>query len=409
MADSKISALPALAAQLKTTDELVINEAGTNKKFTGDRIIPTVLTQNGTGTINLALYFADVAIFSTPASGITITLNNSLLAGRLLMIINKSSTNFITLAGGSTYKISPEETIIIYPDGSILNVENKEGVPSPVNTRAGDFAHAEGINTEASGKSAHAEGGGIAASFPTNANKAPGDYAHVEGGGESAGENNDASGDASHSEGRGNTSSGIGSHAEGNDNVADGGFSHAEGGDNIVNALGGHAEGSNNVVDIAAVNGHASGISSRARLFSMFAFSSGSFGVPGTMDNQYSKYMLRGATTDNSLTELTNPGRFTLEDESSYAVTVTIHARRDTGADHAMYKRMVIIERTGGTVTLAGAVQIIGTDIETTVTYAISLTADDVNKSLNVSVQGAIGHNVRWVAVVEAVEMKYND
>ena len=94
----------------------------------------------------------------------------------------------------------------------------------------------------------------------------------------------------------------------------------------------------------------------------------------------------------------------------SFPITHCIsHCQAAAHAVQGVYKRQLIIERTGGTVALAGSVQTIGSDIETTVTYTVSLTADDTNKSLNVSVQGALGHTVRWVAVIEAVEVKFND
>ena len=129
----------------------------------------------------------------------------------------------------------------------------------------------------------------------------------------------------------------------------------------------------------------------------------------GDGDAQYTRFIMRVATTDATVTEMVTPARWTLADEQSYAVTITIHARQDTGADHAMYKRMLIIERTGGTVALSGTVQTIGTDIESDATWDITLTADDTNKSLKVEVTGAAAHNLRWVAVIEAVEIGYSD
>ena len=65
--------------------------------------------------------------------------------------------------------------------------------------------------------------------------------------------------------------------------------------------------------------------------------------------------------------------------------------------------------RTGGTVAVVGAMQTIGTDIESDSNWGMALSADDVNKSLKVQVQGALSTNVRWVALIEVVEVTYSD
>jgi len=150
----------------------------------------------------------------------------------------------------------------------------------------------------------------------------------------------------------------------------------------------------------------AEGIDSVARLVGQKSWSSGKFVTKG--DCQSSKLQVRCSTTDATPTEPEYQKLF-LEDEHSYACTVTIHGRQDTGANHAMYKRMLIIERTGGTVAIVGSVQTIGTDIESNANWGIDLTADDTNKSLKVEVTGDIGQNIRWTALIETVELGYSD
>lgn len=145
----------------------------------------------------------------------------------------------------------------------------------------------------------------------------------------------------------------------------------------------------------------------RASLSSVVTHAAGKFSVAG--DAQQTKYLLRGATTNNTPAELTSPGRFTLLDEKSYACTIVVHGRQNTGANHAMYARQCIIQRTGGTVTLAGTVQTIGTDIETDADWDVAITADNTNKSLKITVTGDTSQNVRWVAKIEAVEIGYAD
>jgi len=190
--------------------------------------------------------------------------------------------------------------------------------------------------------------------------------------------------------GSGATASGDYAVAEGASTAA-GGYSHAEGAG--ANAAGDYS--------------HAEGLEAKARLTGQHARASGQFAATG--DCQEARYNLRGTTADANFTELTSPARFVLEDEHSYAVTLTIHGRQDTGANHAFYKRMVVIEQTGAAVALAGAVQTIGTDIETDANWDVQITADNVNKSLKVEVKGAAATNVRWNALLETVELGYAD
>jgi hypothetical protein len=125
MADSKISGLPELTNELKTTDELVINEAGVSKKVAGGKIIPTVLTQNTTGTINLSTYKGDVIVLSTPTADITITFSGILPSGRKAIVVNKASAYKITLAGSFVGSLANENILTLISDGTNLNTDNK--------------------------------------------------------------------------------------------------------------------------------------------------------------------------------------------------------------------------------------------------------------------------------------------
>ena len=92
----------------------------------------------------------------------------------------------------------------------------------------GDFSHAEGSNTTASGKYSHAEG---------NITTASNYYSHAEG------SNTTASGEKSHAEGGRTTASGYASHAEGEYTKASGYASHAEGTHTTASGGKSHAEG----------------------------------------------------------------------------------------------------------------------------------------------------------------------
>lgn len=110
------------------------------------------------------------------------------------------------------------------------------------NNYAYDYAHAEGSNSYAAGKSSHVEGisnsaYGIGAHAEGSSNTANGDYSHVEG------INNSTNGKASHAEGHHNVAHGDYSHAEGNNTIAKGRYSNSQGGNTTSEGYGSHAEG----------------------------------------------------------------------------------------------------------------------------------------------------------------------
>lgn len=100
-------------------------------------------------------------------------------------------------------------------------------------TASGQYSHAEGYMTIASGKAAHAEGIIYGTSSVYGA---IGEASHVEG------RNTKASGDYSHAEGFESAAEAEGAHAEG-DSKASGEYSHAEGFRTTANGEVSHAEG----------------------------------------------------------------------------------------------------------------------------------------------------------------------
>src|SRR5207247_2285270 len=99
------------------------------------------------------------------------------------------------------------------------------------------------------------------------------------------------------------------------------------------------------------------------------------------------------ATSDATATELTINGEapsaspnnyYPIDEDHSYAFTITIHARERTASAHAMFKRMCLIQESGGTVSMIGSPQVIGTDINPN-SLAISITADNTHKSLKIA------------------------
>ena len=105
-------------------------------------------------------------------------------------------------------------------------------------TASGDYSHAEGNNTTASGGSSHAEG---------SYTRASGDYSHAEG------TNTSSIGNYSHAEGNSTTASGWWAHTEGHGTRASGDYSHAEGKYTVSASECQHAQGRYNVEDYSVV------------------------------------------------------------------------------------------------------------------------------------------------------------
>ena len=106
----------------------------------------------------------------------------------------------------------------------------------------GEYAFAEGRDTEASGFASHAEGdstkaSGVRSHAEGSGSIASGDISHAEG------SSTKASGSNSHAEGTGSIASGRNSHVEGSGSIASGNNSHAEGSDSIASGESSHAEG----------------------------------------------------------------------------------------------------------------------------------------------------------------------
>ena len=139
------------------------------------------------------------------------------------------------------------------------------------NVASGDYAHAEGNETTASGAASHAEGWNNEASVDNahaegNSTIASGNSSHSEGGATKAsgevshaeGYETKATAYASHAEGKETIASGENSHAEGYGTQANGPCSHAEGQDTYAHGSCSHAEGIN--TNVVVDGGHAEGM-----------------------------------------------------------------------------------------------------------------------------------------------------
>ncbi len=129
-------------------------------------------------------------------------------------------------------------------------------------------------------------------------------------------------------------------------------------------------------------------------------------------DAQAGRYLLRSNTISASPTELFINGtaggvRLVLDDNSTwtYRITVTAH-RTDLNDGHAGYTVAGVIFRNSGVATTA----LQGTPnkmvlAESNPSWDINITADTVNGSLKITVIGEAGKTIRWLALVETVEI----
>ena len=154
---------------------------------------------------------------------------------------------------------------------------------------------------------------------------------------------------------------------------------------------------------IAAI---AHGVHSLGNRYAMRAFSGGRFAASG--DAQAIECVLRNKTTTNSAVTLFLNGaslRLTITSGKILHATIHILGSKSDGTAVANYMRQVCIKNVGGTTSLVGTVNTIGTD-EAAGT-SIAITADDTNDALQINVTGVLSETWRWVAVVYGVELAY--
>jgi hypothetical protein len=230
-----------------------------------------------------------------------------------------------------------------------------------------------------------------------------------------------ASGVASFAVGSGNTASGMYSFAQGSDCIASSingvamGFQCTASGSYETFAFGEYCTAS---ADNALAIGHqvlasafaASAWGSRASStrYAMQSHASGSFAATG--DAQYVRFVARRKTTDATATTLMLDGsttRLTITSGKVMSAICRICGIKSDGSAVANYVRRVVIKNVGGTTSLVGTVETIGTDIEDNASTDVAITADNTNDALQINVTGIAAETWRWVAVVEGLEIAY--
>lgn len=134
---------------------------------------------------------------------------------------------------------------------------------------------------------------------------------------------------------------------------------------------------------------------------------SGYISVAGDATNK--TIVLRGETVSADPVELFLDGstiRAQVPENAAWLADIRVIGREEAGGNHAIYHRRACIENTAGTTALVSTVQSIGpSDIETDGSWDVSITADDTADALTVEVTGSSTQKVRWVAVINYIQV----
>lgn len=222
--------------------------------------------------------------------------------------------------------------------GEIFNIGQGDD-----NTASGVASHAEGSKTKATGDYSHAEGYN---------NEATKNGAHVEGAhcrarreyAHAEGRNTTASGEASHAEGYLTYATGENAHAEGQGTTASGKYSHTEGQETTASANYAHAEGYHSIASGTCT--HAEGCWTLAS--SMCQHTQGKYNIEDG-DNVYS-HIVGNGTSDS---ERSNAHTLDWSGNAWYAGTVEGTAMIVKSSTEGSTKRFKITVDDSGTISAA--------------------------------------------------------
>jgi hypothetical protein len=188
--------------------------------------------------------------------------------------------------------------------------------------------------------------------------------------------------------------------------IASGSFSSVLGGTENT------ASGSNSTVvgglfnTASGAHSVAMGFASQSTRAATYAFSSGTFATGG--DCQMLSGVMRNRTTNATLTELFLDGssaRLTVPSGRVLSGTIDCTGTRSDGLSVARFRRSFAIKNVGGTTSLIGTVQTVGTDHEDNASTDITIDADDTTDALRIRVTGIAGETWRWMARIDWSEI----
>lgn len=202
------------------------------------------------------------------------------------------------------------------------------------------------------------------------------------------------------------TASGLNSQAIGNAASATGSYGVSIGRNTLASNTASVAIGGYNTASGAYAI--ALGSQSLSDRYGQFSHAANIFAGQG--DAQFVRFVLRNKTTTATPTTIYLNGsssRLTIPSGKIMFANVLVSGIKSDGSAAACYKRKVAIKNVGGTTSLVGAVETIGTDIEDNASTDVTITADNTNDALDISVTGIAAETWRWLAVVEGLEIAY--
>lgn len=185
--------------------------------------------------------------------------------------------------------------------------------------------------------------------------------------------------------------------------------------ENPIGFTPGSATGDNSIAlgqaaNATAIDSLAIGKQSLSRIQGGIVQASGRFASSG--DAQAGKYLLRTHTVNQSTTELFVDGtggsvRLELQDNSTWTFRAMITGHRtDSDDGHAGFEVSGVIYRGSG----ANTTSILGQISKTVIArsdsaWDINIVSDTSNGSLKVTAKGEVGKVIRWVALIETLEI----
>jgi len=303
---------------------------------------------------------------------------------------------------------TPVASSALTNDGTDISVANAFNVGSRSNA-AGTNSEVIGISNEASGNQSLSQGAGNVVtgenSFASgSSNTVSSDNAQA------LGVNLIVSGNRAQALGFNNTSSGFASFVEGSGNTSSGSTSHAEGSVTQASGQGAHSEGSTTVA--SGDFSHAGGNNAVAYLNSQMARASSGFNTAGSA--QKSDIYLIVSTTNATITEMFIDGssvRAIIPTGKTWGLRGTVVGRQTGGAagtpgDSTIETFAGVLKNVSGTVSLVAAITPSQGDTDAGLSATIvTVTADNVNKSLKVQVTGVASKTINWFAHIELFEV----
>jgi hypothetical protein len=227
------------------------------------------------------------------------------------------------------------------------------------------------------------------------------------------GQNNTSSATASHAEGQGTTANAANAHSEGNATVASATSAHAEGTSTIASATAAHAEGNDttasglashaqNISSIAAGDySTAISVGSTASNYGEFAIGVNNLASPVGFSGYgfigyFTKTVDATAGVELFLDGTTATQRFLINNNTMYQVNVEICGFSTAGTVY--FTGIGVIKNVSGTVSTLAAITMSQIASDGTLnTTSATAAADNVNKSLKLTVTGVAATNINWI------------